>query len=73
MSTWRKSSYSNATNCIEAASWRISSRCSAANGCVEVGSGEAVVGVRDNTLEQSPVLVFADDWRRFLLRLKLAH
>ena len=51
--------------------WRKSSR-SESGSCVEVGSGEAVVGVRDSKgREAGPVLTFgAEDWKRFLAGLK---
>ena len=45
--------------------WRTSSRCGATE-CVEVGTGQSVIGVRDSKLEQSPVLVFgAETWSAF--------
>jgi hypothetical protein len=40
--------------------WRKSSYSQSANGCVEVGSSPAVVGVRDSKLgDRSPVLTFS--------------
>ena len=45
--------------------WRTSSR-SGATECVEVGTGQSVIGVRDSKLEHSPVLVFgAEAWSAF--------
>ena len=50
--------------------WRKSS-CSASANCVEVGSGPAVVGVRDSKLEASPVLAFSGEaWAAFMTALR---
>ena len=50
--------------------WRKSS-CSASANCVEVGSGPAVIGVRDSKLAASPVLAFSGEtWRAFTATLK---
>ena len=50
--------------------WRKSSY-SASQNCVEAGHGSGVVGIRDSTLDGSPVLVFpAAAWRAFTASLK---
>lgn len=53
--------------------WRTAALCSN-SGCVEVGTGDAVVGVRDSKQgDASPVLEFsATAWRSFIGSLKSA-
>lgn len=53
-------------------SWRKSSRSNGGNGnCVEVGSGDGVVGVRDTKDRAGGVLVFARrDWAAFVDELR---
>ena len=53
--------------------WRKSSR-SGEESCVEVGCGDAVIGVRDTgDGEAGPVLTFgAASWRAFIAALKAA-
>jgi len=70
---WRKSSHSYTEgHCVEAASWRKSTRCQTGE-CVEAGQGAGVVGVRDSRdrdgglLEMTPAA-----WRAFTARLKAA-
>jgi Domain of unknown function (DUF397) len=68
---WRKSSRSNTGNCVEAASWRTSSHSVNNGACVEVGRGQAAIGIRDSKLEHSPVLVVpAASWVAFTGRIK---
>jgi uncharacterized protein DUF397 len=68
---WRKSSYSESGNCVEAASWRKSTASSHNGQCVEAGHGPGVVGVRDSQdrdgvrLELSPAA-----WAAFTVGLK---
>jgi hypothetical protein len=59
------------TEAVTATNWHKSSY-STQNGCVEVGVGHAVVGVRDSKLGAgSPVLAFnAQAWAAFLSGLK---
>ncbi len=53
--SWRKSSYSGGSG----------------GNCIEVGSGQDVIVVRDTKDRQGPVLkVSAEAWRRFADRLK---
>jgi Domain of unknown function (DUF397) len=68
---WRKPARSmNAGDCVEVGGWRTSAR-SAGGECVEVGTGPAVIGVRDTKLADSPVLTFtAGAWRGFLERVR---
>jgi hypothetical protein len=67
---WRKSSFCAANECIEVASWRKSSH-SSGGSCVEAGHGPGVIGVRDSTLNESPVLEFpAAKWAAFTASLK---
>jgi Domain of unknown function (DUF397) len=55
------------------AGWRKPLRSVNNGACVEVGQGDAVIGVRDSRLEFSPVLVFgAGTWVAFTARLKAA-
>ena len=75
---WRKSTRSGYNgNCLAAglkhARWR-TSIWSKSDNCVEVGTGPAVVGVRDTKLaDASPVLEFsADTWAALTSRLKTA-
>jgi hypothetical protein len=70
---WRKSSRSGYNgDCIEVGAWRKSSHSGTGN-CVEVGDGQAVVGVRDSKMEQSPVLAFPGAaWKAFTATLKAA-
>ena len=70
---WRKSSHSMATECVEVGGWR-KSRYSGSNGdCIEVGSGPAVIAVRDTKLAESPVLTFgAASWQAFVAQVKAA-
>ena len=50
--------------------WRVSSHCDG-GACVEVGTGDSVVAVRDNALPESPELTFAPGaWGRFTEGLK---
>lgn len=42
MMNWRKSTYSEAANCIEAASWRKSTYSQGASNCIECASVKAV-------------------------------
>lgn len=68
--TRRKSSrsFSNG-NRVEIASWRTPARSTADGQCVEIGSGQRVVGVRDSK-NPGPVLRFTPgQWRAFLGRL----
>ncbi len=84
--TWRKSSYSESGNCVEAR-WVKSShsqmnghcvevgfrRSSHSNGgnCVEARAGEGAVQVRDSK-DPGPVLELTEEaWRAFLDRLAL--
>ena len=72
VASFRKSSHSvGAGECIEVASWRSASLCES-GACVEVGTGPAVVGVRDTVLrDASPVLEFpAGAWAAFTEGLK---
>ena len=77
---WRKSSHCtpsldcDAGNCVEAASWRKSTRSGHNGNCVEAGHGPGVVGVRDSQLKGgSPVLEFTPAaWTAFTARLKAA-
>jgi Domain of unknown function (DUF397) len=51
--------------------WRKPERSFSNGNCVEVGSGPAVVGVRDTKLAASPVLCFsAASWNRFAAGIK---
>jgi Domain of unknown function (DUF397) len=69
---WRKSTHSANGACAEVAAWRASSRC-ASGECVEAGHGDAVVGVRDSQLEDSPVLVFPPTaWAAFTAAVRAA-
>lgn len=64
---WRRSSYSNKTNCVEAsATWRKSSHSSLSGHCVEVATPGRVL-VRDSKLgDFSPVLAFTRaEWAAF--------
>ena len=68
---WRTSSHSGYNgNCVEVAGWRASSFCDGGQ-CVEVGSGSAVVGVRDTKQNGAgPVLAFpAAAWQAFTASL----
>ena len=47
VSAWRKASYSKSGNCAEIGAWRKSARSQGASNCAEVGTGDAVVGIRD--------------------------
>lgn len=68
---WRKSSRCQTGECIEVADWRKSTRSSHNGQCVEAGTGDAVVGVRDSTDRGGPALTFAPDaWRAFTAALK---
>jgi len=69
---WRKSSYCEGGACVECRGWRKSSRSGGAGECVEVGHGEAVIGVRDSKdCGSGPVLAFsAASWQEFTRRLK---
>ena len=52
------------------AGWRKSSHCETGQ-CAEVASADAVVGVRDGKLAESPVLVFGvAAWREFTAGLR---
>lgn len=68
---WRKAARSHANgNCVEVAGWRVPASCQG-GACVEVGSGDALVAVRDSQLADSPVLEFgAATWREFAGRVK---
>jgi uncharacterized protein DUF397 len=72
-SPWRKPrrSFSNG-NCVMIAAWRKPRRSANNGACVEVGTGTAVVGVRDSKLPgTSPVLLFrAGAWARFTRQVK---
>ena len=62
---WRKSSYTQADNCVEVG-WRTSSYTEADN-CVEVAFSTSDVGVRDSKDRTGPILGFGpDEWRIFL-------
>ena len=51
--------------------WRTSSYSAGNGACVEVGSGDATVGVRDSVLEGSPVLAFpVAAWQAFIAALR---
>jgi hypothetical protein len=71
-SPWRKSSHSAYNgDCAEVAAWRKSSRSANNGACVEAGYGDAVVGVRDTKLKDSPVLVFpAAAWAAFTAAIR---
>jgi hypothetical protein len=68
---WRTSSRSAGNGaCVEVGGWRTSTSSGAGN-CVEVGHADAVVGVRDTKLAESPVLVFsAEVWRAFTVQVR---
>jgi uncharacterized protein DUF397 len=68
---WRKSRRSaDSGNCAEVAAWRKASFC-ASGECIEVGTGQAVIGVRDSADRDGPVLTFsAGEWERFTAALK---
>jgi len=73
--SWRKSSYSNASgNCVEVAfaDWRKSSHSNNSGNCVEVTATERVVGVRDSKqLGHGPVLDFTRAaWEAFVRAAK---
>ena len=52
------------------AAWRRSARCNG-GACVEVGQGQAVIGIRDTKAPDGPVLTFdARAWERFTASLK---
>ena len=73
MPQWRKSkhSFSNG-NCVEAASWRKSTRCQTGE-CVEAGQGAGAVGVRDSQDPDGGLLeVTPAAWRAFTAGLKAA-
>ena len=57
---------------ITGATWRKSSYSGGASGnCVEVGSADRAVAVRDSKDPDDPVLAFVpDDWQRFADHLK---
>jgi len=66
--TWRKSSYSNGGNCLEAR-WVKSSHSGSSTNCVEARAGEGAVQVRDSK-DPGPVLELTEEaWRAFLDRL----
>ena len=67
--SWRKSSHSGYTSCVEVGGWRKSSLCADGN-CIEVGHSPATVGVRDSKLADSPVLKFSSEaWAAFMVTL----
>lgn len=72
--SWRKSAHSMGNgNCVEIGGWR-KALASLTSACVEVGSGQAVVGVRDTMQagqEDRTVLEFPTAaWERFLAGLR---
>jgi hypothetical protein len=71
MMNWRKSSRSNSQGqCVETASWRKSSRSINGGECVETAQGQGVIGVRDSTQPEGPVLEFGTDtWTKFIAQL----
>lgn len=65
--TWRKSTFSETANCVEAADWRKSQHSSYAGQCVEVASG---VAVRDTQDRDGVTLQFtAEAWQEFTRKL----
>jgi hypothetical protein len=73
-SNWRKSTFSmtngQCCNCVEAGSWRVSTRCTI-NECVQAGQGAGRIGIRDSALPGGPVLeVSPAAWRELVSRVK---
>lgn len=72
---WRTSTWCDGGACIEAATFRKSTRSMGAGECVEVGTGPAVVAVRDTKNNGTgPVLKFgASAWAAFTRHLKAVN
>lgn len=74
--SWRKSSYSGnnegGSNCVEVGGWRKATASQMNGGCVEAGSGDGVVGVRDTKQNgEGPTLLFTPAaWSEFLASLR---
>ena len=66
---WRKSSFSDTTNCVEVG-WRKSSYSSTTD-CVEVDNRENYVFVRDSKDPDGPELAFTrSEWEAFIQGVK---
>ncbi len=74
-SAWRKSAHSATGNCAEVNAWRKTSFSQGASNCAEVGTGDAVVGIRDTKEayrgDDRTVLEFSPGaWTGFLARVR---